>query len=122
MLICGVMISCGIRQIYGFPHGDNEPSQAAFDSVMKSYPHGSTWTMASLVAEGTHNQKGSIAFLKRNGFVQFGPVAKNRRTPPYGNPIMLLIRTEDGSNPAAGAMPPISNFYQKKREFKTINK
>src|SRR5882757_3961498 len=104
MLICGAMISCGIRQIYNFPSGINEPAQADFDSAMKSYPHKSTWTMASLVAEGQYNQMGSIAFLKRNGFVQFGPVAKNRRT-TNGNPIMLLIRIENGSNPAAGAEP-----------------
>lgn len=109
MVITGAMVSCGIRQIYGFPTGTVEPSQADFDSLMKSYPHGSTWTLASL----TTSQQGSINFLKRNGFVQFGETKRNRRT-PNGNMIVLMIRTEDGSNSRAEI--PVSGFYKKKRE------
>jgi len=108
MIISGSMISCGIRQIYGFPNGDDEPSQEHFDAVMKSYPHKSSWTMASL----TTSQTGAIRFLKRNGFVQFGSPVRNRRT-PNGNMIVLLIRTE---NDHPYVEPPISDFYKKMRE------
>lgn len=89
MHICGAMISCGIRQIYDFPMGAIEPDQTIFDGLMNSYPHKSTWTIASLMTA----QGGAINFLKRNGFVQHGEATPNRRTTP-GNMIVFMIRTE----------------------------
>lgn len=110
MHICGAVISCGIRQIYGFSDGVNEPSQIEFDNLMKSYKHGSTWTLASL----TITQTGAINFLKRNGFVQFDETKRNRRT-PGGNFIVLLIRSEhDGIRMAE---QKIDNYYKKMRQL-----
>lgn len=112
MQMCGALISCGLRQIYGFPTGSEQPSQVLFDKLMKHYPHKGAWTMASLMA----TQTGSIDFLKRNGFTQFGEAKRNRRT-SYGNMIVLMIRTED-DNPKA-VMPDISAFYKKMRTAKS---